>query len=204
MINEAANTFDRFRLSTINMIGWCIFLTRFYLFTWVTLIINSTVLNFYFCTRCSDWLILKNESKTINSVGWRLNFQRQKNIPAKEFFVSKIFFLPDYLLTRSFTFDLHPHQLIHYGKSYVKHFTVRLIDGHWYNFWQNHGRKTSKIKRLFESDLRYFSNFKCFIGLGFQKLCSWTRPEGLQYHLDPSNKSVLHGSVDWFAHKHYP
>ena len=99
MINEAANTFDRFRLSTINMIGWCIFLTRFYLFTWVTLIINSTVLNFYFCTRCSDWLILKNESKTINSVGWRLNFQRQKNIPAKEFFVSKIFFLPDYLFT---------------------------------------------------------------------------------------------------------
>ena len=92
MINEAANTFDRFRLSTINMIGWCIFLTRFYLFTWVTLIINSTVLNFYFCTRCSDWLILKNESKTIDSVGWRLNFSVRKTFPQRNFLSRKFFF----------------------------------------------------------------------------------------------------------------
>lgn len=36
--------------------------------------------------------------------------------------------------------------------------------------YSNTGGKTSKTKRMFESNLRYFSYFKFFIGLGFQML----------------------------------
>ena len=92
MINEAANTFDRFRLSTINMIGWCIFLTRFYLFTWVTLIINSTVLNFYFCTLVQIGLFWKMKAKQLTPLGDVWIFSVRKTFPQRSFLSQKYFF----------------------------------------------------------------------------------------------------------------
>ena len=58
------------------------------------------------------------------------------------------------------------NHLIHYGKSCVHHYTTGLAGGDAYNFWQKYRGKTSKIKSLFESILRYYSYFKSFTGLG--------------------------------------
>ena len=49
--------------------------------------------------------------------------------------------------------------------------------------YKNTGRKTSKINRLFESDMKY-SFLKSFTGLGFYARCPWT-PTGKATQLHP-------------------
>ena len=64
----------------------------------------------------------------------------------------------------------NPDHLIHYGKALLTIIPLEwLVATH--NFWQKYwGRKTSKIKWLFESISRYYNYFKCFTGLGFSAL----------------------------------
>ena len=69
----------------------------------------------------------------------------------------------------------NPNHPIHYGKSYVHHYTTGVAGGDAYNFWQKYrGGNTSKIKSLFESILGFYSYFKSFTVLASKFFTPWT------------------------------
>lgn len=134
----------------------------------------TAIFNIY--SRLSDWRIMKTKAKQIVPLGnaW-ISHARKTGMPTKKFFSTELFFLLVNLFTPSFTFGLHLNWFIDYWKSYVNYYT---------------SGKTPKTKWQFESNLRQFSYFKGFVGLGQQSFCPWTLSGGLQCSLTLAAKAL--------------
>ena len=113
-------------------------------------------------------------------------FPRTKhNFLQRNFWLEKFFFFVDFL-TQSFTF-IDPWIILLITRKGFSIITwLKLLAATDIIFNINTGGKTFKSKGLFESDLRYLSYFKCFIGLPWALLLS------LQSSLDSSHKGNSH------------